>query len=252
MYAEPVTPELLKRLDNLDSKCNTLHIPSPPRTFINIKKEDPDGKVLLNLDFKANSFTYNFYKLLLGFLMPANIAYNAGYTNTNCVGKDIGGTNRNFNSVGFNGQLVYNKNAQGIYQWVNTADNIGIVIGSGNNAENKNSYSLGNIIRDSTNLVLNTYSSTNVDETDNLQYVYTLKKQWVNRTDGIVYNISEIGLYVQCYASTNNTNTVELTAPAIPIMIDRTLINTPILLDFPSAITVTYKIIIKYPPNPTN
>ena len=126
-----ITPEELNILQDIDRNCMAMHLPCPPKTFINMKVHEK-GELTLDYDFRSKSWVRNAHNMLLivfsGFISSGPATYGAG--STQC--KEVGGSMNT---------LAYSYLPRTYNSTLGNSD-CGIVLGSGNAAETFEEYAL--------------------------------------------------------------------------------------------------------------
>jgi hypothetical protein len=76
-----ITPEELSILNDIDRNCIEMHLPCPPKTFINMKVHE-GGELVLDYDFRSKSWVRNAHNFLLATYVCRDLGttYGAGAT----------------------------------------------------------------------------------------------------------------------------------------------------------------------------
>lgn len=231
-----VTPKLIKQLSRLHDNCRALHIPPPPVTYIKTEVSDIESGELEFSQFeKANSFVRNYYNSLArqgGFLMTGNeTTFGAGYLNQKDTGGDCRGVYSTYaayytfpaSSAGGAGSLA-----------------AGIIAGTAETAESFESYNLGTPIAHGTGAGQLSYAAGSYGTPS---YNAGTKKWTVNftrvlsNTSGGTITIKELGFVADHFNQSANRS----------ILIDRSVLASPIDVANNKKITITYTFEMTFP-----
>jgi hypothetical protein len=187
-----VTPELKKRIDNVNQDAIALHLAVFPTVYVRTKISDFNGNVASDDTYKANSFNRNFYNFLLGVFFGASITDNAVFGEGHLNYKDNSGVinsfSSNFSVHGFGGS----SEMSGLSLLYTGLVYSGISCGSGTDAENFNGYGLGSQIMNGTSSGRLQYMNTTFGGTS---YIPESKK-WVFSYSRIFKNLSGASISV--------------------------------------------------------
>jgi hypothetical protein len=217
-----ITKEELQILNDIDKKCLEMHICPPPKTFINMKVNLPNGDLLVDYSFRSKSWVRNMYHYLLGkFCCTGNgdSTFVAGKTTT----KQVNGTIVDLN-VSYD--LYWNMNNS------STTNSYGIVVGISTDAESFESYSLKTIVASGTGagqLSHIAQSGNSVTYTAGTKTWAIVITRLFNNNSGGTISIAETAIY-------------EKTITNLYYMVCRDLLGVAVDVVDTAQLTVTYTI----------
>lgn len=226
-----VTPEHLAKLDQIDRDCITMHVPTPPKTFINMKVHDAAGELILDYNMPSRSWNRNAYNVLAGSMMGTNLSmgggtFGAGKTATKSIFSGV------TNSASYTGGWTVPANCIGGAN----VDNMGIVIGTGTGAESFEGYVIGTLIAQGTSSGQMTYNAQSVGT---MSYDSGTKKmskvdtRVFNNNSGGAITVTEVCWYVDCFYN--------------KLMLCRDLLSSSVAVPNAGQLTVTYTMELTYP-----
>jgi hypothetical protein len=179
-----ITPEELEKLAQIDRDCIAMHLPCPPKTFINMKVHE-GGELVLDYDFRSKSWVRNAHNFLLEKFAykGSGTTYEAGSTG----GKAIGG--------GGAGNLFYGSTFTNLGIVNNTT--YGIEVGTGSSAESFESYALTTLVASGNGSGQLAYSAQNATtmsyESGTKTWTVTFARIFNNNSGGAI-TITETGM----------------------------------------------------------
>jgi hypothetical protein len=219
-----ITPEELNILQDIDRNCMAMHLPCPPKTFINMKVHEK-GELTLDYDFRSKSWVRNAHNVLMG-----------TYTNF----KDVGST--------YAAGSTYSKDTAGSARASNIIFNVnpvapignstyGIVVGTGTTAESFESYTLATPVVHGNSSGRLSYAAQNatVMSYDTPSKTWTIQfVRLFNNNSGGTITVTETAMLYD-YSSVIN------------FMYCRDLLDSPVEVANTAQLTVTYTMQYTFP-----
>ncbi len=179
-----ITSEELEILKDIDRNCIAMHLPCPPKTFINMKVHE-GGELVLDYDMRSKSWVRNAHNILLGVYACRDLGttYEAGSTylkQTNATLSSVIG-NPPDNPVGALGSA-----------------SSGIVVGTGDNAESFEGYALETLVLHGTTVGKLSYAAQNATALsyDSGTKIWTaIFARIFNNNSGAAITITETAMY---------------------------------------------------------
>ena len=218
-----ITPEDIATFDRIDRDCLKMHVCPPPKTFINMKVQMPDGSLVSELDMVSRSWVRNAYNpsfYMFTGVQTFGSGYQAGSTAQKSTANSVITCRFPAAWLGTSGSNAY-----------------GIVVGTGDNAESFESYILETIIANGTSAGQMSYAAQSVQTpvytVETKKLVQTFVRIFNNNSGGSI-SVSEVGVIYQDAAGANSLFCRDLLAEAVAVA------NT-------AQLTVTYTIEMTFP-----
>ena len=210
--------------DRIDRDCIAMHVPTPPKTFLKLEVRDGAGEVVEVYQDRAHSWVRNAYNIL-----AVIWAGNRARTNELAYGA---GTTQSKTSSGSQFTPGLNIPAAALGQYGR-----GIIIGSQDDAESFDSYSLGMHITHGTTagkLLYNAESLGTILYDDGLKkYTFPRARVFNNNSGGSI-DVKEVGLALEYSSETY-------------VLISRDLLASTVTVPNAGQLTVTYTIEMTFP-----
>ena len=230
-----ITPEHLAKLDQIDRNCLEMHIPTPPKTFINMRVSDKDGNPLLDYSMPSRSWVRNAYNGLAALFLggksanyPSESSYGAGSLRLTSIGNSLS-TMSVIPIWWMDGMTGAAANT-----------NYGIVAGTGTTAESFGHYKLATLIatgNSSGQLAYQAMSSPAPSYDSGTKKWTCAVVRVLNNNSGASISVAEVGIYVQGNAFSSNAYH----------MLCRDLLAEAVVVPNGGQLTVTYTIEMTFP-----
>ena len=235
-----ITPEYRAKLDQIDKDCMAMHVPTPPKTFINMKVHDKDGSLLSDYSIPSRSWVRNAYNILACQLLVLNndtvtggaTSYEAG----SLKNKDTGGIDRS--TSGYTHRLRQSALVVGESE----DSGYGIVVGSGDTAESFEHHKLITKIIHGTGSGQLSYTAQASPSpgynSDNKKWTAENSRIF-NNNSGDTVTVKEVGLVAKIDFGSSTTISY--------ILLCRDLLVSAVNVPNGGQLTVTYTIEMTYP-----
>jgi len=230
-----ITPEHLAKLDQIDRNCIAMHVPTPPKTFINMQVHDKEGNLTLDYSMPSRSWVRNAYNRLASQMLELDGATVTGSATAYEAGSlKIKQQNATVYTYGewLTGAQTYTTAAI-------SNDTYGIIVGTGNTAESFEHYALAAKVANGTSAGQISYQAQDAPvgayNSDTKKWTATITRIFNNNSGGSI-SVAEVGYVCQLYY-----------AAAKDMLVCRDLLAEAVAVANGAQLTVTYTIEMTYP-----